>query len=574
MKPVIIIIVFLIVSYASAQVIPIERQANWSDALLSYQIATPYAELNVKDYGATGNGTTNDQPAIMSAISALGGNLGYVYFPPGNYLMTAPVPLPDSVILKGYSSDSSVLLFNFGTASLDCITLSGNYLSGFIQIDGGYNKGNNRITSDSAFVFNPLDYAEIVENNGAWNDVPIDWAEQSVGQIVQIDHVIADTIFLFSPLRITYDSQLNPRIRKISPRVNAGVECLKIKRLDQSSAGANIMISLAANCLVRGVESDTSVSAHIDIFQSTRVLVEGNYFHHAFLYDGASKHGYGVTLNAHSGECLITNNIFRYLRHAMMVKTGANGNVFSYNYSREVHRSEFLSNYGGDISLHGHYAYANLFEGNIVQNIQIDHEWGPSGPYNTFFRNRAENYGIIFSAGKPSTSNSEHIVGNDVTYNGIFLGPYTITGTGHIEYGNNIDGTIRPPGTNTLTDTSYYLTEEPVFWDVADSWPSLGIPNTLDTGTIPAKARWDQRTELTVCPLRKEWTGLLSSNWNNPHNWYPYGIPDQGVEVTIPSSVPNEPQISTGMIYYIRSLLIKPNTGIQLSDGSWLVVVK
>jgi hypothetical protein len=575
MKPLIILILFFLSMDVFAQEIPPERQVNWYDALLSYQVAVPLEELNVMDFGATGNGTANDQPAVMSAIAALAGHLGYVYFPPGNYLLTAPVALPDSTILKGFSSDSSVLIFNFGTASLDCITLSGTITTGFIQIDGGYTKGSYRIITDSAFIFNPLDYAEIVENNGSWDDVPATWAAQSVGQIVQIDHRHNDSLFLMSPLRITYESQLNPRIRKIIPRVNSGVECLKIRRIDQSASGANIMMSLAANCVVRGVESDKSVSAHIDIFQSTRILVEGNYFHHSFLYDGASKHGYGVTLNAHSGECMITNNIFRYLRHAMMVKTGANGNVFSYNYSREVHRSEmFFPDYGGDISLHGHYAYANLFEGNIVQNIQIDHEWGPSGPYNTFFRNRAENYGIIFSAGNPSTSNLQHIVGNDVTYHGFLMGPYTITGTGQIEHGNNIDGTIRPSGTGTLNDTSYFLTEEPVFWDVSNSWPSLGIPNILGDGTIPAKARWDQGTGFTVCPLRKEWTGSVSSDWLNPHNWAPYGMPDKAVEVTIPQSATNDPQIPTGMVLYIRSLLVEQNAGIRLSNGSWLTVVK
>jgi len=148
-------------------------------------------------------------------------------------------------------------------------------------------------------------------------------------------------------LRITYEAQLNPRIRKIDPCSNAGVECLKIMRIDQASAGANITLSMAANCHIRGIESDISVSAHVDIFLSTRILVEGNYFHHAFEYDGGSKRGYGVILNSHSGECLVTNNIFRYLRHAMMVKTGANGNVYSYNYSREVHRSEPISDYSG-----------------------------------------------------------------------------------------------------------------------------------------------------------------------------------------------------------------------------------
>jgi hypothetical protein len=281
-----------------------------------------------------------------------------------------------------------------------------------------------------------------------------------------------------------------------------------------------------------------------------------------------------VILNAHTGECLVTNNIFRYLRHAMMAKTGANGNVFSYNYSREVHRSEWPNSYGGDISLHGHFAFANLFEGNIVQNIIIDHYWGPSGPFNTFFRNRAEGYGIIFTAGNPTTSDSQHIVGNDVDYNGLFLGPYDITGTGHIEHGNNIDGTITPSGTGTLTDTSYYLEEEPIFWSISDPWPSLGIPNTLGVGSNPARDRWFSGGPYTVCPLRKHWTGAVSSDWSDPHNWEPYGVPDEAVEVKIPQSPANDPQISTGETYHVRSLSVDQNDGIELSNGSVLKVVR
>jgi hypothetical protein len=358
--------------------------------------------------------------------------------------------------------------------------------------------------------------------------------------------------------------------------MNIGIECLKIKRQDQSTSGSNIIFSYAANCFVRGVESDVSVSAHVDIFTSTRILVDGCYFHHAFEYDGGAKRGYGVTLNTHTGECLVTNNIFRYLRHAMMVKTGANGNVFYYNYSREVNRSEWPNNYGGDISLHGHYPFANLFEGNIVQNIIIDHYWGPSGPYNTFFRNRAETYGIIFTPGNPTTSNDQHIVGNDVDYNGISWigGPYSITGSNHIQHGNNIEGTIRPPGTNTLNDTSYYLAEEPVFWDISDDWPSLGIPNPLLTGSNPARTRWFSSGSKTVCPLKRSWTGSVSTNWNDPHNWEPYGVPGEEAAVTIPSSVPRDPSITDGTIHNIRTLKVMTGRTVQVSSGSTLVIMK
>jgi len=574
MKQVFILLLNLIIFQAYCQVIPVSRQVNWSDALLSYEFDIPLNEVNVMDYGAAGNGITNDHPAVISALAALNGAPGCVYFPPGNYLMTSSVSLPDSTILKGYSSDSSVLLFNFSGATLDCIVMGGELSPVTVQLDSGYTKGNHWVICDSAFLFYSDDYIEIMEDNGAWDDVPADWAVNSVGQIIRIDHVNGDSIFLGSPLRISYESQLNPRIRKLIPCSNAGIECLTIKRLDQSTAGANVMIFYAVGCFIRGVESDVSVAAHVDVFQSTCILIDGCYFHHAFEYDGGSKRGYGVTLNTHAGECLITNNIFRYLRHAMMVKTGANGNVFSFNYSREVNRDEWPHDASGDISLHGHYAYANLFEGNIVQNIIIDHYWGPSGPYNTFFRNRAENYGIIFSDGNPSTSDFQHIVGNDVNNTGLLQGIYSITGTDHIEYGNNVKGNILPAGTGTLTDTSYYLEQEPPFWDISDPWPSLGIPNTPGDGSNPAMTRWFSPGSKTVCPAKKSWNGSVSTDWSDPHNWSPYGIPDKEAEVTIPQSVPRDPDLSNGSTNQIRSMKILSGRELQISPGTTLVILK
>lgn len=45
--------------------------------------------LNVLDFGALGNGTNNDQPAIQATINALPPNGGEVYIPEGNYLLSS-----------------------------------------------------------------------------------------------------------------------------------------------------------------------------------------------------------------------------------------------------------------------------------------------------------------------------------------------------------------------------------------------------------------------------------------------------------------------------------------------------
>jgi hypothetical protein len=93
---------------------------------------------------------------------------------------------------------------------------------------------------------------------------------------------------------------------------------------------------------------------------------------------GGGGKGYGIMVQNTSGDCLIENNIFRHLRHSMILQAGSNGNVFGYNYSIDPYWTEVSlpSNAAGDIVLHGNYVYANLFEGNLGQQIVIDDSHG------------------------------------------------------------------------------------------------------------------------------------------------------------------------------------------------------
>jgi hypothetical protein len=149
--------------------------------------------------------------------------------------------------------------------------------------------------------------------------------------------------------------------------------------------------------------------------------------------------------------------------------------------------------------VHGHFPYANLFEGNIIQNYMIDHYWGPAGPYNTFFRNRTQLYGIIMTNSNGYDSNLQNLVGNEAPNTGLFMGNYIISGTQHIQHGNNIRGTVTPTGTGTVSDLSFYLTSTPDFWTNSGNWPTIGYPNAGNTGSIPAKVRYDAGGDITLC---------------------------------------------------------------------------
>lgn len=482
-----------------AQVIPVDQRVDWTNVGYQGTIPNPATVLNVMDYGAVADGVTDDHGAIAAAINALGGSAGVVFLPTGVYLLNSTFSLPAGTVLRGEGSDATFLKFDLSSSGYTCINVGGSAPGSFVNVTGGLTKESNTLTLADASQFALGDYAELLQDNGAWDTNPATWASNSVGQIVKITAISGNTLTIEQPLRIDYDLTLNPRIRKIVPKQNVGIECLNIERVADVSTGAgyNIYFNMAANCWVKGIESNKSVGSHIILNACTNIEVTGNYIHHSFIYNGSGTRGYGVTLIHHSGQNLIENNIFQHLRHAMSVKQGANGNVLAYNYALETNRSEFINDYGGDISLHGHYAFANLFEGNVVQNLMIDDYWGPTGPYNAYFRNRVEWYGIVVTS--PS-SVGQNFVGNEITSSVIFHGMYNLAGTATVEYGNNVRGSIMPSGTEVLDDVSYYLTATPEFWEVADCFPSVGVPNVIDVGKLPAKARFESGGLRTVCP--------------------------------------------------------------------------
>lgn len=75
---------------------------------------------SVKDYGAIGNGTTDDTAAINSAIAAaVAAPGGRVYFPPGTYGVTSVIDVPENVTLTGAHGDT--ILYDATSAPSPCL---------------------------------------------------------------------------------------------------------------------------------------------------------------------------------------------------------------------------------------------------------------------------------------------------------------------------------------------------------------------------------------------------------------------------------------------------------------------
>lgn len=480
-----------------AQVVSSDRLhlAGWRNAGFPGEIPQPSTIVNVKDYGAVGDGTACDS-AVSQAISALGGNPGVVFFPAGTYLLLNALTPPGGVVFRGERSSNTLIKFS---CDGNCITVAGS-LSGDPQaISSGYTLQSTMLTVPTGSVFQAGDFVEIKESNDptySWST----WASDAVGQIAAIASVSGNVITLQTPLRLEYKTSLAPNLRKSVPTTRVGFENLKFERLNDASYTTDnkmtILFDRAADCWVRGCEFYNGFGGHVGFYVSTRIDITGNYMHRAFDYGGGGN-GYGVRLESKTGEVLVENNLFYYLRHSILFQVGANGNSVAYNYS-----------YGGasglsDITMHGNFPYANLIEGNICEFIHLDNSHYENGPHNTFLRNMSTKNYFLYSAGLivgQSGSHRQNFVGNQA-------GGYSFSATGHVTYANNINGTAYSAGTTNLPDVSYYMGSDitnvatPSFWFITNALPTLGYPHGYSTNkTLPVKYRKDSGLSLTVGP--------------------------------------------------------------------------
>jgi hypothetical protein len=455
--------------HTTADPLPMSRRIDWNPGIPG-GIPTILAVSDVKSYGATGDGKADDAGAFQAAIDDT--PAGAILIPKGTYRLRSGLTIGKSIVLRGEGVDRTKLIFDIADRVAIAIV---TYRRGeWTAITSGYTSGSTKITVRDGRLFKEGDFAEIQQDNDPelmysddrWIQT---WSEDSVGQILRIRSINRNELTLDQPLNVSYGKSFNPRIRSQGFVTHAGIEDLSLVLTDRGDP-TTIQIKNAAYCWVRNVKSSFTSRVHVSLTAAYRCVVRDSYFADSYEFGGGG-HGYGVDCRERSSNCLIENNVFRHLRHSMLVQVGATGNVFGYNYSIDPNSEGTWT--PCDISLHGHYPNMNLFEGNTIQEIDVSDYWGPVGPGNTFLRNTVESEGIEVM----DHSHGQNIVGNQ-------LG----TGKNRIVIHESVDGTYlygnKPDSEDSDTDipASYYLSEKPAFFGEA-TWPlspaNPGLPSRL-----------------------------------------------------------------------------------------------
>jgi hypothetical protein len=477
-KSIFVIIICFLSFFSIGQTLSPLRAVNWKLAGHKGAYISPALVIDFIDEGGVNNGLVPNDSILTAVLSGIGNTPAIIYFPAGNYLFKKRINLNKSVILRGKSSDSTTFSFNMLSES-DLIYVYGSTTSTETMIVNDLVKDSSRMLVSNASSFSKGNFVIIIENDTTL--VTSSWAMRTTGQILKIDTVVGNYIWFESPFRRGFFVSRGAKIKKLNLVKDVGIENIKLLPSNATTSQTNnISFYCASNCWVKCIKSINCNYAHIDIGTSSNIVVTGSYFQDAFSYGDGGK-GYGVMINSTTGECLVMDNIFKHLRHSMIFQSGANGNVFAYNYSREPYWTDVTlpSGSAGDMVLHGNYPYCNLFEGNCGQNIVVDDSHGKNGMYNTYFRNRAEYYGIFMNF-NPATDYM-NFIGNEVTNTGFLLGLNSIYGNNHFRYGNNIKGTIDPSGTGNLPEVSLFLDFTPSYYLTNSHWPPVGPPNTINT---------------------------------------------------------------------------------------------
>jgi hypothetical protein len=360
---------------------------------------------NATDYGATGDGVTDDTAAIQSAIDACAADHA-VFLPAGTYRVGGDIQLRSHVVLRGAGPGQTILRSESGAFSILAIGDRATAWNQFgveqwepwVDLTADAPKDATTFDVTDASEFDPGDVVLIdqltdgmlVNANGQEGLCTYcDRAEgtRTQGQMALVTDVSGNTVTVDRPLHWTFQTSLvaqaNPM--PISRVVEwAGVEDLTVTQPNPTTQ-YSIFFSGALYSWLKNVEVENVDWRAVWMTWSVGCEIRDSYFHTSINGYGHS-HGYGVTVSHQSSRTLVENNVFDHLCYATVVFGGATGNVIAYNYSGITDYSFAPDWLVAPWGSHGAHPMMNLWEGNKGAKLYYDFIHG-SASHETFYRN-------------------------------------------------------------------------------------------------------------------------------------------------------------------------------------------
>lgn len=404
--------------------LPVDLQAPWSqtgtvvpgrEALLAgCRVDVPWAEGDRTDVVLAALRTAATRTATSGRCAVVLGA--------GTYTLREPLVLASRVVLVGQGSARTRLDFVLGPRAVPLVSARGGGVALEARGDTlGGALGDVRfvVGATTAQAVQALRqragrvYAEVSQDNDP-TKFPARWAQdyaaRGIGQLAEVIAVGPTWLELDRPLSEHYapGSGFTKYVQLRTSREvveGAGLMDLSLRRVDDAHE-SSLFFDLTVGAFVTRVESVDTGWAHVAVDRSLGCLVSGSWLHGAHGH-GDGGRGYGVNLRSHTTACRVEDNVLDDLRHALIVQLGANQNVYGYNSSTRSH--DDLGVTKADLSVHGHYAHLNLFEGNDVELAHVSDWHGPT-PRQVLFKNRARTLGVFVDDASERTAMIDNVV--------------------------------------------------------------------------------------------------------------------------------------------------------------------
>jgi hypothetical protein len=542
----------LLVSMATAEIIPPERRADWVGVGVPGGI--PGREVNcvTSECNTLWSGTVTTT-SISAAVESAPDNT-VVRIPAGSFSLADTVVVRrDNVTIRGQGMRITTLRIG----EYPALQTQEYGATGRGSVTSGYTKGSNSIVvsdgsqillNDLIFIYQDNDPALIWTRSGE-NDFALRFAARVTG-------INGNTISFTPKIPYGFSASLNPRFESHSNIQDfVGFEDLTIDG-GTSEPWRSVYFVESYASWAKNIEIKNFGDTGIGALQSVNGEIRSCYVHDT----NTVNDGYGVYLWSDYGGVgtnsgfLIEDNIFARLWLGVMFR-GASYDVVSYNYVKDNSLPIGWHQTASFNSNHGAHGIMNLFEGNIGEQFQNDGYHG-STSHTTIFRNwfhgicSSDPIYCLYPAGNRKMidlcrfSWYENIVGNvlgDASWTPV---EYEMTGNdndyehsviyrfGYPNMGNNYYNPANPPSNGddggndpkvkqtVLRHGNYDYFNKAVVWDpgIADHslpasfiytskpswfgsvpWPPIGPDVAGYHYKIPAQLRFESMSDPKTC---------------------------------------------------------------------------
>ena len=405
---------------------------------------------NIKAFGATGDGTTDDVLAIQEALdTVVDGDI--VYFPPATYRIDTPLTVVGKAInIIGYGA--TLDFSNNSTTLAQALTISGSDSATLTTATVDIVKGSNSLTVVSESGFAADDYISVLSSTELLGST----ASFTKGEIVRIASTAANTLTIHGGTKDSYDATgPTVTILKINMISRPSIKGLKIIG---SGVSANrhlgIVISRALAPRVTECEFIDCSSTGADMNRCLDGIID--WCNADNCNDLTGPTGYGFVLSNLAQRCTVDNCTATRCRHFFNVA----GLLPVWNW--RLSNSDFADTIVGSVTP-GVSTHANGIEGAYVNNT-VDNAYGGfgcSGPKNDIRGNNATNItsAQIYELGQDGPWNTNITNNRGTGPFGISVPAYTAfpsttTIDGNKIYGEATDGALISGGITCDADHS------------------------------------------------------------------------------------------------------------------------